>query len=100
MGTNYYIRWDEDSEPVHVGKQSYGWSFLFRVYDDGPSTPLEWIEILEAGKVDLIDEYDEPVSPERLLKIIEYNRGIPNPGNHPSCPPDSDGYRACGLEFS
>ena len=32
MGTNYYIRLDDDrSNDIHVGKSSFGWKFIFQV---------------------------------------------------------------------
>jgi hypothetical protein len=34
MGRNFYIRFDKDSgdEDVHIGKQSYGWNFVFDIH--------------------------------------------------------------------
>lgn len=76
MGTNYYWHESEpDGDPdvcpcgaiiaasehrvLHVGKQSVGWAFHFRVYegDLGPKNSREWREVMDSRAGVLLDEY-------------------------------------------
>lgn len=71
MGTNYDVTFP-DREPVHLGKQSAGWTFLFRA---DPAWPQEealarWHDLATSGEIR--DEYGHPVTMEWLLESIAY----------------------------
>lgn len=63
MGTNYYIQspkcecCGQAKEDVHIGKQSFGWAFLFSPEYESAS---QWFEALfnaEANNHNIVDEY-------------------------------------------
>ena len=75
MSTNYYIKGDQcehckRSDPdLHIGKSSFGWAFALHVVADrGLNSLDDWRPLLAAGRI--IDEYDDPVSAEKMLQII------------------------------
>lgn len=71
MGTNYYAKENECKccgryDEVHVGKQSYGWAFIFA--NKFPSKQ-EWVEYLSDKPI--INEYGEAIHLFKLLDSIE-----------------------------
>jgi hypothetical protein len=71
MGTNYYVRREGLTEPVHLGKSSAGWKFLHRA---DPAWPREearerWIELARSGVIE--SEYGLAESLEELLAFID-----------------------------
>lgn len=97
MGTNYYLRFNacghcERYEDAHIGKQSFGWSFLFRRYEHRlmneehpdwgyePRSPFgfevrsraDWLRVLAEVPGTVVDEYgtevDEPATWLRQLE--------------------------------
>ena len=85
MGTNYYVVPNRPSieEPIHIGKSSAGWMFLFQdvcePYRDVPVIWHSYDEVedwLHRHTVDLndyviINEYDEIVSFDELINRIQ-----------------------------
>ncbi len=86
MGTNYY--WHEASEEkcvcgarhhrvLHVGKQSVGWAFGFRVYgpeSDFPQNSEEWRNwMIEAEHMagGLYDEYGARIQVEKFWSMAD-----------------------------
>jgi hypothetical protein len=76
MGTNYHLRYNDCDgcgryDEAHIGKQSAGWSFLFRAYggphaDESPfgfdvRSRADWRRVLETVKGRVVDEYDREV---------------------------------------
>lgn len=81
MGTNYYCRFPacgacgHADEPLHVGKSSVGWVFMLHAIPErGINSLADWSEFWKRPGVSLFNEYDDPVSPDRMLDIIT-NRG-------------------------
>lgn len=71
MGTNYYFKENDDTEPLHIGKSSYGWHFALHVYPELEINTLkDWLEILHESSGAIYDEYGEPHSVEQLERII------------------------------
>ena len=90
MGTNYYAIEKKPSlykKPIHIGKSSCGWKFLFRGYQDynledfacdyRGSTTIninsidEWKDYLKSDKVIILDEYDQEISYDDFFKLVE-----------------------------
>lgn len=82
MGTNYYARYNackccDRFDAVHIGKQSAGWTFLFRGYVNSDETPLsiktfsDWKKFLDSENVEIYDEYNERVSKTEFLARIQ-----------------------------
>lgn len=109
MGTNYYLHARDAAEPIHLGKQSAGWSFAFRAYPDPAKSPSpvtwpvtdtdSWFRLLDLpGNVR--DEYGRILSKNELLDIIDRNIGKRNFtaedfGEYV----DDSGARFCAAEF-
>ena len=93
MGTNYCVSLNHckccnRSDKIHIGKDSYGWSFNFRGYDgqygyieDDDNRSLEvpkdfqlkswkqWKEYLKDKPI--IDEYGDSISYEDFVEMVE-----------------------------
>lgn len=77
MGTNYY-HFDEPActqcnrkfKPTHIGKSSYGWVFALHVDEwEGVNCLDDWKARFQTGHI--YDEYERPLTPEQMIKIIE-----------------------------
>ena len=127
MGTNYYVRFGEHTEEqicnlghkhevvvrneIHIGKQSYGWKFLFNPYKGSRSL---WIDFLYINNDSIYDEYGTKISYIELMDVIErtqksgitlaeYKRSGISSYNNPEVHEfiDSEGYRISkNKEFS
>lgn len=72
MGTNYYACRTRATieEPIHIGKCSYGWLFLFRDQDEPPAVwhdygqVFDWLyeNVEKTHDYAIVNEYDEIVS--------------------------------------
>lgn len=83
MGTNYYLVKNRPSidSGLHIGKSSIGWRFLFRKYnnpfevDNFLDTFERWRDYLkeatESGTHVIMNEYDDIVTYEFLMELIE-----------------------------
>ena len=85
MGTNYYaVRTRPTTdEPIHIGKASLGWKFLFQAMDEKYNEPpvvwntydqvYEWLykHTVESNDYVIIDEYDEVISFDDFIKLVE-----------------------------
>lgn len=85
MGTNYYAVKNRPttSSPIHIGKSSSGWLFLFHEYEDKwNEPPVIWhtynqvIAWLKENTVDstnyvIIDEYDEIISYDDFINLVD-----------------------------
>lgn len=79
MGTNYYLYKKEDTckcckrpfEPLHIGKSSYGWVFALHIIpEDGIHDLDDWEKLWNQEKAIIKNEYDEIISPEKMMLII------------------------------
>jgi len=69
MGTNYYTSNRKDRD-YHIGKSSYGWSFLFRGYrPEGLVSWDAWKEFLKDKTI--LNEYGEQIDYEWFVHFIE-----------------------------
>ena len=121
MGTNYYHRSNtclccDRYDEHHIGKSSAGWTFNFHgERDKNPEfNPLgetivsfaDWKKRLKIGRI--FDEYDEEISFEDFVKLIESKRNEKNNHtlycreNHPEqkCWIDENGHSFSEGEFS
>lgn len=94
MGTNYYFVRIEPTvyEPVHIGKSSYGWKFLFHAYGYW-ETPYnvelrsfdQWKQFLIDYTADksmvIMDEYNQVVDVDTFLSIVEFHQRSHNPND-------------------
>lgn len=79
MGTNYYTKAPADCpccgrsfEPLHIGKSSGGWKFLFAPYPELNLTSwAAWQRHLEETSAEIVDEYGSAVSFEELRDLVE-----------------------------
>lgn len=98
MGMNYYVKIDTqeaiqdalyvnslvysvlDSFQLHIGKSSYGWTFVFQqqeIYDPtNKYTTLlnsykSWKEFLTTAPVVIVNENNEEVDREEFFKMVE-----------------------------
>ena len=100
MGTNYYLKKDvcqhcgRGDAPLHIGKSSYGWRFLFSAVP-GPRSFDEWKEALSEGQI--VDEYGDPVTKEAFLARVEQTKS--GRVDHYEFL-DADGYPFVCYEFS
>ena len=129
MGTNYYLKsaacphcGRRDSDELHIGKSSAGWSFSFHGYDKSWETEVtirsckDWREFLEKktkdGSHEIVDEYGRSEPLEKFWNFVEAKRkGESNHTtyvrqNHPGeyhtsqCWLDDDGCSFNGGDFS
>jgi hypothetical protein len=82
MGTNYYLKkespskcvtckHDPDEKVLHIGKSSYGWCFSLHIIpEEGINSLDDWKAAWGASGAKILNEYDEEVLPEDMLKII------------------------------
>ena len=110
MGTNYYLVKNRPSiaSGLHIGKSSVGWRFIFRKYSlfetDVPLKTFEnWrdylIETTTKGTHVIMNEYDEIVSLDSFLELVESKQKINKPGMFEYCE-NVNGYRFASGEFS
>ena len=88
MGTNYYAVRNRPTtdEPIHIGKSSIGWKFLFQYQDKPWNEPpvvwhnfdevYEWLykHTVQENNYVIIDEYDEVISFDDFVKLISFKQ--------------------------
>lgn len=110
MGTNYYLVKNGPSvkSGLHIGKSSAGWRFLFRKpYHWEADKPLntfeQWRDYLkettEEGTHVIMNEYDEVVPYDELMKLIDRKQKENKPDMFKYCE-NVNGYRFSEGEFS
>ena len=110
MSTNYYLVKNRPSRDsgLHIGKSSIGWRFLFRKYNpfevDKPLNTFEqWRDYLkettEVGTHVIMNEYDEIVSYEKFMKMINDKQKENSADMFEYCE-NVNGYRFSSGEFS
>ena len=110
MGTNYYVvrRKPSIREPLHIGKSSAGWKFLFHEVNkyNGFDHNLEihtfeqWKYFLENNKdILILNEYDEEVSVKEFLELVKEKQKEENKHNFEYCK-NVNGYRFSDSDFS
>lgn len=114
MGTNYYAVKAKPTvdNPIHIGKSSIGWMFLFHEQHDSWSDPpiiwhsfddlKSWLEkyVVKEGKYVILDEYDREVDYNEFLDMIENKQQLDknNPENFYYCK-NVNGYRFDDRDF-
>ena len=114
MGTNYYVIPNRPSvmEPIHIGKSSMGWMFLFHDVDEPyRDVPVVWHTYEEVKnwlykhtvkrkQYVIMNEYDEIVSFDDFIEMVErkQEQDKDNPDNFTYCR-NVDGYRFEEGEF-
>ena len=116
MGTNYYAVRNRPTveDPIHIGKSSYGWLFLFQTQNDTWREPKvvwntynqvkEWLykHTVEQNDFVIMNEYDEIVSYEDFFELVDEKQRDPhNLKNKDNFVHDRnvDGYRFCDGWF-
>ena len=109
MGTNYFVTKNGPSvrEPIHIGKSSGGWKFLFQTqdnpwWDDPPvvwntfNQVKDWLKKYTVDSTDyvIMDEYDDIISFDDFIELVEtkQTRDADNPDNFANSR-NIDGYR-------
>lgn len=114
MGTNYYVVPNRPSiaEPIHIGKSSMGWMFLFQdVCEPYRNVPVIWHSYdevedwLHQNTVDsndyvIINEYDEIIPFDDFIELVarKQEQFKDNPDNFTHCR-NVNGYRFEEGEF-
>ena len=117
MGTNYYAVRNKPTtdEPVHIGKSSYGWLFLFQSQNKPWNNPpvvwnsydqvKAWLKqyTVDSKEYVILDEYDEVVSFDEFFELVDDKQSdefnIENPDNYTHSR-NVGGYRFTEEEFS
>ena len=112
MGTNYYAVRNRPTtdEPIHIGKSSMGWKFLFQRQDMPYAEPpvvwnsydevYAWLyeNTVRSDKYVIINEYDEIVSFDDFIKLIELKQRERNKDDFTYCD-NVKGYRFTRGDF-
>ena len=115
MGTNYYVVPNRPSiaEPVHIGKSSAGWMFLFQDADEQWREPAiiwhsydevkDWLYkyTVNLKSYVIMNEYDEIITFDDFVALVECKQEQckDNPDNFTYCH-NVNGYRFEEREFS
>lgn len=113
MGTNYYAVRNRPTtqEPIHIGKSSWGWKFLFQAHNDTWEEPpvvwntyeqvTDWLKkyTVDTQEFVIIDEYDRIVSFDDFVNIVEGKQSENNPDDFKWCR-NVNGFRFDDREFS
>ena len=92
-------------EPLHIGKSSAGWKFLFQEVNKHNSfdwdleihTFEQWKEFLENNnEIIILNEYDEEVSVKDFLDLVEEKQKE----KHDEYSKNVNGYRFTDRDFS
>lgn len=94
MGTNYYVKKNlcdscKRSDPIHLGKSSAGWKFLLQA--NGFEHYKNWKE-MKAWLADKVieNEYEERVSVENFVDLVEKKHADPELWDHHTARPDQN----------
>lgn len=112
MGTNYYAVRNRPTveDPIHIGKSSAGWKFSFQSHNEKYHEPpivwntydqvYEWLykQTVESDNYVILNEYDEIVSFDDLIKLIEEKQEEDNPDDF-TYARNVNGYRFSDHEF-
>ena len=90
MGTNYYIRLDDDrSNDIHVGKSSFGWKFIFQVNSKQYSPNKVGVNrFLKLHRDKFYDEYGSNVDIGEFWELVEQKKDgvdVKTYHNYPDC---------------
>ncbi len=107
MGTNYYAvkKKPTISEPLHIGKSSVGWKFLFHEINKYNSfdcdleihTFEQWKNFLENNdEIVILNEYDEEISVKEFLNLVKEKQKEKRDGYSKNV----NGYRFTDIDFS
>ena len=114
MGTNYYAVRSRPTicDPIHIGKSSAGWMFLFHEQEDAWCDPpiywhsfndvKDWLEqyVYKEHQFVIMNEYDEEIDYEEFFDMIENKQQLDkrNPQNFEYCK-NVNGYRFSDSDF-
>lgn len=93
MGTNFYAVRNRPTtiSPIHIGKSSLGWKFLFQEQSDHWSEPpIEWHTykqvydwlckyVVETKEFVIMDEYDQIVPFDEFIEMVDRLQRENNP---------------------
>lgn len=118
MGTNYYAVKNRPTvcSPIHIGKSSYGWFFLFQEQNDSwrDDEPVwhtyeqvrDWLykHTVEEKDYVIMDEYDRIVTYDDFVDLVDSKqkdkRCLANDENFSYRVKNVDGYRFMDGDFS
>ena len=108
MGTNYYaVSKNTNTQPIHIGKSSYGWLFLFHKTDQFSNYEevQEWLQkhtSKKNSKYKIIDENGTELNFQEFLDIVNEKQidpfNLENPDNFKYCD-NINGYRFSSEDF-
>lgn len=112
MGINYYAVRNRPTTdgPIHIGKSSFGWKFCFQTQNDTWNEPpvvwntynqvYTWLYkyTVESDIYVIINEYDEVISFDDFIAMIEEKQNEDNPDDF-TYSKNVDGYRFTDSEF-
>lgn len=118
MGTNYYAVKNRPTidDPIHIGKASYGWLFLFQRHNDTWADPpviwntynqvKSWLKehTVDSNEYVIMDEYDEIIPFDEFCEAVDWRQKDEkcrsNPDNFSYRTANVDGYRFTDGDFS
>ena len=112
MGTNYYAVRNRPTtrSPIHIGKASIGWRFNFQTQNNKWDEPpvvwntydqvYAWLykHVVEDEDFVIMDEYDEIISFNEFVSIVDQKQRVNNPDNFVFSR-NVNGYRFSDEEF-
>lgn len=106
MGRNFYAvnKRPTLDEPIHIGKASAGWKFLFQGYN-GINRNLiiqnteDWKAFLSREDIVILDEYESIISYDEFFTLVE-EKQLNNNSNNFKNAVNRGGYRFTYNDFS
>jgi hypothetical protein len=98
VGTNYYLKKKaceccglrDDTQTIHVGKSSYGWSFSFHGIPGKIESEKDWKKKMEDESFELVNEYGEVVDHKWFWELVDNKRDDKNHTKY--CREDDEGF--------
>lgn len=112
MGTNYYAVRNRPTveSPIHIGKASIGWRFHFQFQNETWGEPpvvwncyeqvYAWLHkyTVESDQYVIMDEYDDIISFDDFIAMVEQKQKINNPDDFDYCK-NVNGFRFSEGDF-
>ena len=113
MGTNYYAVKNRPTtaDPIHIGKSSFGWKFLFQFQNEPYNEPpiiwntydqvYSWLykNTVENDHYVIMDEYDSIISFDDFINLVEIKQRENNPDDFSHGCRNVNGYRFLDGDF-
>ena len=105
MGTNYYAllnvceHCNKPEKEIHIGKSSYGWTFLFRYHGGEYYETFKEFKKFLKDKV-IKDEYGKVITHKDFWETVKVKKKFKTHESHHNEIINLDGYQFLDCEFS